>query len=133
MKKLILAVVAGAVIVATGCVRTVNDTHTGAIWFGKDQFEGRYPRTVDQVYAASLKVVTTDGALVSEFIPHDTTNTIRSLEARVNNRRVWIRVEASAPQITDLYVEARTLHYTADSELAHELEKEIALELTLVH
>jgi hypothetical protein len=129
MKKIILALLAGAVIVTTGCVSTVNDSHTGAIWVGRDQFEARYPRTVEQVYAASLKVVSNDGALVSEFTPHDATNVVRSLEARVNNRNVWIRVEAAAPQVADLIVQARTRHGTADVELAHQLSTEIALEL----
>jgi hypothetical protein len=134
MKKLILSALAGAVIVATGCVRTVNDTHTGAIWFGRDTFEQRYPRSGDQVYAAAVAVVSRDGALVSEFIPHDITNTVRSLEARVNNRKVWIRVESvsSNPEVADIYVQARTLHDTADVVLANQLSTEIALELTRV-
>jgi hypothetical protein len=108
----------------------VDGSHSGAIWFGRDRFEQRYPRSVEQVYAASLKVVSADGALLSEFIPHDATNVVRSLEARVNNRKVWVRVEASGPGVTDLYVEARTLHDTSDVVLAHQLETEIALELT---
>lgn len=133
MKKIILAVLAGAVLITTGCVSTVNDSHSGAIWCGRDQFEARYPRTVDQVYTAALKVVSNDGALVSEFTPHDSTNVVRSLEARVNNHKVWIRVEAAAPQVADLIVQARTGHGTADVELAHQLSTEIALELVHLH
>lgn len=131
MKKTIWAVLAGAAIVASGCVRTVDDTHTGAIWFGNDKFEGRYQRSVDQVYRAAYDVVTHNGALVAEYIPHDSTNQIRSLEARVNNRNVWIRVESvsAQPQVTSVIVQARTRMGTRDELLAHELEKEIALDL----
>jgi hypothetical protein len=131
MKKVILAVLAGAAIVATGCVGTVNGSHTGALWFGNDQFEGRYQRSVDQVYNASVRVVNQNGALVSEYIPHDSTNAVRSLEASVNNRNVWIRVEAvsTQPEVTSVTVQARTHHGTRDEILAHELEKEIALAL----
>lgn len=131
MKRLILAVLAGAGIVATGCVSTVNDSHAPAIWFGKDEFQGRYQRSVDQVYSASVKVVNNNGALVAEYIPHDSTNAVRSLEASVNNRNVWIRVESvsTSPEVTAVTVQARTKHGTSDAELAHELEKEIALAL----
>jgi hypothetical protein len=131
MKKMILAVLAGAAFVATGCVHTVNDSHATAIWFGNDQFEGRYERSVDQVYRAAYAVVSQNGAVVAEYIPHDSTNEVRSLQARVNNRNVWIRVEAvsTAPEITSVIVQARTRHGTRDELLAHELEKEIAISL----
>ena len=131
MKRLILAVLAGAAIVVTGCVSTVNDSHTGAIWFGNDQFTSRYPRSLDQVYAASVRVVNQDGALVAEYFPHDSTNTVKSLKASVNNREVWIRVEAisTSPEVTQVTTQARTHHGTADAILAQQLDKEIALAL----
>jgi len=119
------------VIVATGCVHTVNDSSTGAIWFGNDQFEGRYQRSVEQVYRAAYGVASQNGAVVSEYIPHDSTNEVRSLQARVNNRNVWIRVESvsASPQVTSVIVQARTRMGTRDELLAHELEKEIAISL----
>ena len=131
MKRVILAVLAGAAVVATGCVSTVNGSHTGAVWFGNDQFAGRYNRSVDQVYGASVRVINENGALVAEYIPHDSTNAVRSLEASVNNRNVWVRVESvsTTPDVTQVTVQARTHHGTRDEILAHELEKEIALAL----
>ena len=131
MKRVILAVLAGAAVVATGCVSTVNGSHAGAIWFGNDQFEGRYERSVDQVYGAAVRVVNQDGALVAEYFPHDSTNIVKSLEASVNNRNVYIRVEgiSTSPEVTQVTVQARTHHGTSDAILAHELEKEIALAL----
>jgi hypothetical protein len=133
MKKMILAVAALAGLAAAGCVSTVNDEHSFAIWPQRDQFEQLYPRTIDQVYAASYNVVSRDGALVSEFTPHDSTNVVRALEGRVNNSKVFIRVEAASPVTADLKVQARTSHGTADIELAHQLSTEIAIELTKVH
>jgi hypothetical protein len=129
MKKIILAVLAVAGIAVTGCVSTVDDTHAVALWPQKDLFEAQYPRTGDQVYAASLAVINRDGALVSEFTPHDTTNVVRSLEGRVNNRNVWIRVESVSQNVADIKVQARTRHGTADVDLAHQLSTEIAVEL----
>jgi len=133
MKKMILAVAALAGLAAAGCVSTVNDEHSFAIWPQRDQFEQLYPRTIDQVYAASYNVVSRDGALVSEFTPHDSTNVIRSLQGRVNNRDVFIRVQAAGQTAADLTVQARTGHGTADIDLAHKLSTEITVELTQVH
>ncbi|MGH7950925.1 MAG: DUF3568 family protein [Limisphaerales bacterium] len=129
MKKKIFAAFAGIVIVATGCVSTVSGTRTATIDFTKDRVEGRYQRTVDQVYQASVQVIQNNGVVLTEFIPHETTNTVRSLQGKVNQNNVWVSVEAIDPQITQVTVEARTHMGGSDVELAHELEKEIALRL----
>jgi hypothetical protein len=129
--RLVLVVLAGAIMVVTGCVRTLDDSHTGAIWFGRDKFDERFPRSVEQVYAAASAVVTRDGALLSEDIPHDTTNETLCLQARVNNCDVWIKVESVSrgPEVTALVVQARTQHETGNEVLANQLDTEIAIEL----
>jgi hypothetical protein len=129
MKQKIFAVLAGAAIVATGCVKTVSDTSVFAVSFNRDSVAGRYDRPCDEVYQAAYKVIQTDGALVREYIPHDTTNSVRSVEGRVNNRKVWVRVEAIDPKVSQVDVQARTSGGLTDIDLAHQLEKEIALEL----
>ncbi len=129
MKKTIFAVLAGAAIVLTGCVKTVSDTHTFASTWGKDTISGRYNRTVDQVYRASVAVVQANGVLTKEYIPHDNTNSVRQLEAKVNQRNVWIRVEAVDASTTQVDVQARGTWGGTDINLVHELEKEIALQL----
>ena len=130
MKKSIFAVLAGAALITAGCVSTVSDTSTFAITWGKDSVAGRYQRSLDQVYAAAAIVVGHDnGVLVQEYIPHDNTNAVRSLLGRVNDRKVWVRVEAVNPQTTQVDVQARTKWGTRDLDLVHELEKEIALKL----
>ena len=130
MKKMIFAALVGAAILTGGCVKTVSDTHTPAIWFGKDRVPGRYERSVDQVYRAAFAVITKDGVVVTEYIPHDTDNGVRSLQGKVNDCNVWVRVAAEDdPKITSIVVEARTKWGNSNIELAHELEKEIALQL----
>ena len=130
MKMKILAVLAGAVaVVITGCVNTVSDTSTFAIDYSRDSISGRYNRTFDEVYQASVKVVKTDGALVTEYVPHDYTNSVKSLEGRINDRKVWVRVEQVDPKISQVEVEARTKWGGTDPDLVHQVEKEIALEL----
>ena len=58
--------------------------------------QGRYQRSVDQVYHASVAVIQNNGVVITEYIPHDTTNTVRSLQGKVNERmsgsvlRPWI-------------------------------------------
>ena len=130
MKKTIFAVFAGVAIVVTGCVHTVSDTSTFAVSYGKDSVAGRYQRPLEQVYQASVAVMQLNGVLVTEYVPHDNTNAVRSLQGRVQDRKVWIRVEQVDPKISQVDVEARTKYGRVDIDLVHELEKEIALELT---
>ena len=129
--KIFLAFTAilGAVIITSGCVGTVSDTKTPAMVPNRDSVDGRYQRPLDQVYQAAVQVVQNDGVLIKEFILHDTTNVVRSLQAKVNTRNVWIRVSAESPQITAVTVQARS-GTSGDVDLAHELEKEIALKLS---
>lgn len=130
MNKKIFAVLAGAAIIATaGCVNTVSNTSTFAMSPSKDSVAGRYNRSVEQVYQASMNVITRDGVLLTEYVPHDVTNQVRSLEGRVNDRKVWVRVQEIDPKITQVDVQARTKWGGVDLDLVHELEKEIALEL----
>jgi Protein of unknown function (DUF3568) len=118
----------GIIIVAAGCVSTVSGTHTMGMPLVKDSVQGRYNRSVDEVYRASVAVINNNGVVLTEYIPHDTTNTVRSLLGKVNQENVWVQVEAVDPQITQVTVQART-RFGGDLEEAHELEKEIALQL----
>ncbi len=129
MKKKIFAVLAGAAIVATGCVSTVTDDNAFATTWSKDTVAGRYNRTVDQVYQASIAVIQQNGVMLTEKIPHDTTNTVRSLLGRVNDAKVYVRVEGIDAKTTQVDVQARTKWGVSDINIVHELEKEIALQL----
>ena len=129
MKRKVFAALVGITIVTAGCVKTVCDTHTATVSFGQDSVEGRYPRTMDQVYQAAVEVVNKNGVVITEYIPHDTTNSVRSLQAKVDQCNVWIRVEAVDPRITSVVVEARTQWGNRNIDLVHELEKEVALQL----
>jgi hypothetical protein len=129
MKKTIFALLAGATLIGTGCVKTVSDTHSFASTWSKDTVVGRYNRSVDQVYAASVAVIQANGVLVKEYIPHDTTNAIRALEGKVNQRNVWVRVEGIDAKTTQVDVQSRGSWGVSDLDLTHELEKEIALQL----
>ncbi len=129
MKKTFFALFAGAALITAGCVNTVSDTNALATTWSQDSVAGRYARTMDQVYQASTSVLTQNGVLLKEYIPHDTTNNVRSIEGRVNDHKVWIRVSEVDPRTTQVDVEARSKWGVSDIDLVHELEKEIALQL----
>ena len=131
MKTKILAAFAGIgmVLLATGCIHTVSGTKTAAMSFGADRFAGRYERSPEQVYQASGTVINNNGVLITEYIPHDATNNVRSLYGKVNQQKVWISVQPVDSRITQVTVEARTRAGFRDQDLTHELEKEIALQL----
>jgi hypothetical protein len=129
MKKLIFAALAGIVIVTAGCVSTVTDTSSPALTWSTDKISARYQRSVDQVYQAAVTVVQNNGVVLTEYIPHDTTNTVRALSGKVNQKNVWVRVEAVDPKITELTIQARSSWGVSDVALASELVTEVALQL----
>ena len=116
--------------VTAGCITTVSGTKTAAVPFVTDSVEGRYERSVDEVYRAAVQVMNSNGVMLTEYIPHDSANAARALKGRVNQNTVWIRVEQTADsKITEVTVEARTKWGGRDLNMVHELEKEIALQL----
>jgi len=116
-------------ILAAGCVRTVDDRKTAAVPFVKDKIEGRYERPMDEVYDASVYVLNQNGTLQNEVKLHQDDAIAHALEGRVNQRRIWIRVEAVDENVTSVVVQARTSAGGTDRNLAFELEKQIALRL----
>ncbi|MGH7976021.1 MAG: DUF3568 family protein [Limisphaerales bacterium] len=131
MKIKILMALLGAALVTAGCVSTVTDTQTVGVPLVRDSVQARYQRSLDDVYRAAVTVVNNNGVVTTEFIPHDSTNAVRSLEGKLNQGKVWVRVEAVDPQtpVTAVTVQARTRHGTADLDAAVFIDREIALQL----
>ena len=116
-------------VLAAGCVSTVDESKTGAVPFTKDKVEARYERPVAQVHEAAKEVLRFNGTLLRDTSLLGNTNTTFALEGKVNQRTVWIRVEAEQPRLTLVQVQARTKGGGTDLELVHELDKQIALKL----
>jgi len=131
MKMKIFAVMAfGALLLAgVGCVSTVSGTKTAGVPWIKDSMVGNYERSVDQVTEAAKAVILANGTLVNETTQYEQTNTVRTVEGKVSSRRVWIRITAIEPKVTQVQVQTRNSAGGSDLELAHELEKQIALKL----
>ncbi len=118
-----------AVVVCAGCVKTVTGRSTAGVPFVKDQVIGYYERPVNQVYEAAKAVIQFNGALVNEGTLYSETNLVKTVEGKVNERSVWVRAEQTDPKMTRVAVQARTKGGGSDLDLAHEIEKQIALKL----
>lgn len=131
MKATSAVVLMGLALLTAGCVGTVSGKKTPGVPFVRDRIEGRYERPADQVYEAAREVLRLNGVLVSESTLHGgfSEGGIRTLEGRVNQRRVWISVEQIDPHVSSVVVQVRTPGGGSDLYLCHELEKQIALRL----
>lgn len=127
--KIFLGLVA-TVVIATGCVNTVSGRKAAAVPLVKDRVEGRYERPAGEVFEAAKAVVRYNGTLINEVTRHQTNNSyIRALEGRVQERKVYISVTEIDPKISGVVVQVRTSAGGTDQDLAHELEKQVALKL----
>ena len=129
MKLKLWSIILLPAILAAGCVKTVNDESTAGVPFVKDKIEGRYERTVQDVFDASVKVLKFNGTVERESTLFENNITARTVEGRVNQRRIWIRVEPVDAKVTSVVVQARTSGGGTDMNLAYDLEKQIALQL----
>src|SRR5258706_3837537 len=125
MRKFLFVSLIGAGLIGAGFVPTVTGRNTGGMPFIKDRVEGHYERPLDQVYDAAKEVIKFNGAMVNESILHTETNMVKTVEGKVNQRTVWVRVEAMDPKITGVAVPTRTSGGGSDLDLAHEIEQQI--------
>ena len=122
IKLLAVLTIAFAAIFVGGCYHTVEGRSKMGMP-SKDSIEGRYERPVEQVYAAARRVLEYNGTLRGD-------NTVmKTMEARVNTRYVWVRVDEVEPNLSRVIVQVRSNGGRGDVDLAAELEKQIALQL----
>jgi hypothetical protein len=112
----------GLLAAASGCVGT-NDGHsTAGVPFARDTIVDRYERPVSQLAAATRIVLTRNGKLLVDNVVNNT------FEARVNERKVWVKVSDVDGKVSQVSVQVRG-PVGADLPEAHELSKQIALQL----
>jgi len=129
MKTKFLSALFGALVILTGCVSTVNDEHAFALVPGKDQFESRYERTPDAVYAAALDAVKANGTVTRESVISPGPNESKTIEAKANGRNVWVRVRPVDAKVTSVTVQVRTSGGGTDLDLAQQLSTQIGIKL----
>jgi len=96
---------------------------TAGVPFVKDTIEGRYERPVLDVWAAAQDVLNFNGRIYSKDVMKST------LEASVNQRTVWVKVQPVDEKVTKVTVQARSRLGGGDVALASEIDKQIALRL----
>src|ERR1043166_9488076 len=127
--KIFLGLLGVVALAVAGCVGTVSGGNTGAVPFMKNKVEALYPRSPDEVFKAAKAVFGEMGVLNNEGILHEETNHVKHAEGRINERKIWVRVEPASGNTTALTVQARTVGGAGDIELAAQVDKNIALKL----
>lgn len=112
-----------------GCVGTVDGEKTAGLHLSRDKVSGNYKFPLNTVFEASKKALQNLGEMTRESTLLENTNQVRTLEGKVQGTDVWIRVEATSPQLTAVTVQARTTWVGSNVPVAHEVEKQIALNL----
>ena len=110
-------------LIVSGCMTSVDGRQHAGVPFVKDKLESRYERSPMEIWQAAKDVLSFNGKLYSEDVMRST------LEASVNTRTVWVKVEPADQQTTRVVVQARTKSGGTDLELASEIDKQLALRL----
>jgi len=128
--KTVTALIALSTFVAvmTGCVSTETGEKKAGVPFIKDSFTGQYERPVDQVFQAAKDVSNQMGQLTKEGTLYENGVAVKTVEAFINDRNVWMRIEP-VDKLTAVTVQARTKAGGSDMDLVHEIEKQIAVKL----
>jgi hypothetical protein len=120
---MILLTAAVITVFSTGCVKTVDGHMKAGVPFIKDKIVSSYERPVAQIFAAAKEVLAANGTLNRE----DTIN--KTIEGKVNQRTVFVKIAEVDPNVTQVIVQVRTKAGVSDIDLAAELDKQIALRL----
>ena len=116
-------VVSVAALCSTGCVYDLGGNQHLGVPIVKDTVEGRYEFTPMQLWTAAKDVLRHQGTLTGEDMQRNV------LDANVDERRIWVKVEEVDNRISRVLVQARTKGGAADMEMAAFIDKQIAVRL----
>jgi hypothetical protein len=122
IKALFSLLISAVLVLGTGCVNTETGHPTGGVPWTKDTITSRYEKPVAQLAAATRVVLSRNGKLVVDNVVDNT------FEARVNQRKIFVKVQDLDGRITMVAVQARS-SVGGDIDLAAEISKQIALQL----
>ena len=132
MKTKLFAVLTASVALAalTGCYHDPNEHAKLGVPFIKDSITAKYDqRSVNDVFDAVKSIINKDGTLLSETTKHP--NDVRVAQGKVNQRDVWVSVQAIEPKVTQVTIQARTPAGGSDIDLAAQVNLEIGLKLAV--
>ena len=112
-----------SVLLFSGCVNTVDGRHQAGVPFVADKIEGKYERPPQEIWTAAKDALSYSGKLYSEDRIQNT------LEASVDTRTVWVKVEPLDEKVTLVTVQARTKAGGTDRPLAAYIKEQIAVRL----
>lgn len=122
--NIVLCWLAGvSLVLSAGCVSTIDGRQQAGFPFAPDTVEAPYKRPPQDLWVAAKDVLRYLGTITSE-------DTLRSvLQANVDTRRVWVKVEQVDANISRLVIQARTKGGNGDQALAGFIDKQIAVRL----
>jgi ABC-type amino acid transport substrate-binding protein len=110
-------------LLTAGCIKTVTNEVKPGVPLLKDKIVSRYERPVQPIFDAAKDVLANLGTLAKEDRINNT------VEAKVDNRTVRVRVDAEEGGVSRVTTQVRTKIGGADVDLAAEVDKQIALKL----
>jgi hypothetical protein len=126
--KLLAALIVGLLITA-GCVDTVTGGKTAGVPFIRDTVDAAYKVPPDVIFVVVKEVISKDGVLTDYGVHQSSTNAMNVVQGRVNQRTVRVGIAPMDAQVTSVSVQVRTDGGGSDMELAHQIDKEIAVRL----
>jgi hypothetical protein len=129
MKKSLLGLLSAVVLAAvgTGCITTVDGRKAAGVPFRKDRITSRYQLPVEQVFIVAKEVLAAEKGGLGALEAENRVN--NSLVAKVNTRKVYVKVSEVEPNIAEIVVQVRTDAGWSDIDWAAEIDKQIALRL----
>ncbi len=107
----------------TGCATTLDGELKAGLPFVTDKIVSRYERAPQVVIDAVKKSLAHNGVITSE-------NTLSGvINARVDTRYVWVKIEKVGDSISQVTVQVRTKWGDSDLVTASDIDKQIALNL----
>lgn len=106
-----------------GCVSSPDGRQHMGVPFVKDKVTSAYERDVKEVWIAAKDVLNYNGKLYTEDVLKSV------LEASINRKTVWVKVEQIDEKRTRVVVQVRGGAGGPDVDMAAEIDKQIAIRL----
>jgi hypothetical protein len=129
MKTKLLAALFAALMVTSGCISTVTGGKVAGVPFLTDAIQSEYKLPPEVIFVATKEVIKADGVLTSEGINYSPTNAVKTVQGKVDQCSVWVRIAPLDPQVTSVAVQVRTGGGGSNMSLAQQIDKEIAVKL----
>jgi hypothetical protein len=129
MKKVMLAVLAGATLCLAGCVSPVTTDNPGKAPAYRDRIEAKYQQPAQKVFEAAKRAFNSYGTITRESSSVSSAVQLCFIEGTVNQDHVWIRVEGTSPTATKMIVQIRAPFGGTNLQMANELIQRTEFEL----